>query len=200
MARAGEVVESKTTRLTFLQTAADTGGDLLRFEQTVQPAAPRVAEHVHPWQEERFVVLAGEMGVRLGGQERVLTAGEEVTIPRGAPHQFWNAGSGELRQIVELRPAHQTETFFELTFGMQGSGRIAEEGVPNPLLMAPVALVGGVYLPGIPVPVQQALFRVLALIGRLTGNLPGPGPGPGAGTGRSGQPRGTAPLGLALLD
>jgi quercetin dioxygenase-like cupin family protein len=181
MAKAGDVVESLTTRLVFVQTAADTGGELLRFEQTVQPGAPAVAEHVHPWQEERFEVLSGAMGVRLEGAERVLGAGESVVIPRGARHQFWNAGPDELRQVVELRPANRTEDFFEQTFRMQGAGRISESGVPNPLLMAPVALRGGVFLAGVPVPVQRVAFGVLAAVGRVIGHHPADG--------RTGPPR-----------
>lgn len=88
MARAGKVIESPSTRLVFVDTAADTNGELLRVEQFVQPGAPRVAEHVHPRQEERFTVLSGAMGVKAAGREWILGLGETVTVPSGTPHAF----------------------------------------------------------------------------------------------------------------
>ena len=55
------------------------------------------------------MVLSGRMGVKAGGRERVLEAGEEAVVPPGVPHTFWNASrSGEvLHHVVELRPALQ---------------------------------------------------------------------------------------------
>lgn len=169
MARSGKVIESPSTRLVFVDTAADTDGELLRVEQFVQPGAPRVAEHIHPGQEERFTVLSGAMGVKVAGRERVLGVGETVAVPPGTPHAFWNAGEEELRQRVELRPALATETFFETTFGLQRDGKLSEEGVPNLLMMAPVALAGEVFLPKIPIPLQKVIFGVLAFLGRFFG-------------------------------
>lgn len=64
MAYAGKVIESPDTRLIFRQTAADTDGKLLRFEQFIQKDHAPVPAHAHPRQEERFVVLSGDMGVR----------------------------------------------------------------------------------------------------------------------------------------
>lgn len=92
MACSGKEIKSPTTRLIFKQTASDTGGGLLRFEQFVKGNNPEVQEHVHLYREERFVVLSGRMGVRAAGNERVLGPGEEITVPPGTPHTFWNAG------------------------------------------------------------------------------------------------------------
>ncbi len=47
MAYAGKVIESPDTRLVFLETAADTNGELLRLEQLVQANHAPVPEHVH---------------------------------------------------------------------------------------------------------------------------------------------------------
>jgi quercetin dioxygenase-like cupin family protein len=165
MARAGEVIESPDTRLVFLKTAADTNGEMLRFEQFVEPTHASVPEHVHPRQEERFEVVSGKMGVRAAGTERVVGAGEEIVVPPGTPHTFWNAGEGELHHVVELKPALRHETFFETVFGLQRDGR----NLSNPLQGALIVLEYENYLARPPIFVQKIFFRPLALLGRLFG-------------------------------
>lgn len=169
MAYAGKTIESPDTRLVFLKTARDTDGKLLRFEQFVRADHAPVPAHVHGRQEERFVVLSGRMGVKSGGRERVLEAGEEVTVPPGTPHTFWNAGDGELHHLVELRPALEAEEFFETVFGLQRDGKLVEGRMPNPLMMAPVIVAYESWLAGPPVAVQKLIFPPLALLGRLLG-------------------------------
>ncbi len=170
MAYAGKVVESPDTRLVFLKTAADTDGRLLRFEQVVQRDHAPVPAHIHPRQEERFRVLSGRMGVESGGRGQVLEAGEEISVPPGTPHTFWNAGDGELRHTVELRPALKSEEFFETIFGLQRDGRLVAGRPPNPLMMAPVVVEHGNWLAGPPVFLQRLVFPVLAGLGRLFGH------------------------------
>ncbi len=171
MAYAGKTIESPDTRLVFLKTAGDTDGKLLRFEQFVQAGHAPVPAHVHGRQEERFVVLSGRMGVRSGGRERTLEADEEVVVPPGTLHTFWNASRGGevLHHVVELRPALKSEGFFETIFGLQRDGKLVEGRAPNPLMMAPVVVEYENWLAGPPVVLQKLLFAPLALLGRLLG-------------------------------
>lgn len=169
MAYPGKTIESPDTRLVFRETAADTDGEPLRFEQFVEPRHAPVPAHVHGRQEERFVVLSGKMGVKAGKRELVLGMGEEVVVPAGTPHTFWNAGEGVLHHTVELRPALRSEEFFETVFGLQRDGRLAAGRPPNPLLMAPVMVEYENWLAGPPVILQKLLFPPLSLLGRLFG-------------------------------
>ncbi|WP_166394991.1 cupin domain-containing protein [Rubrobacter marinus] len=183
VAHAGKEIESPDTKLVFLQTAADTNGELLRFEQFVRPDHAPVPAHVHGRQEERFVVLSGRMGVRSGEEEGVLEAGEEVVVPPGTPHTFWNATrTGEvLHHVVELRPALNSEGFFETVFGLQRDGLLVRDRVPSPLMMAPIAVEYENWLAGPPIPLQKLLLPPLALLGRLLGyraSYPDYGDGP----------------------
>jgi len=171
MAYSGKVIESPDTRLVFKETAKDTNGELLRFEQLVQKDHAPVPAHVHGRQEERFVVLSGKTGVRAGEKETVLGPGEEIVVPRGTPHTFWNASpDGEvLHHAVELRPALNSEAFFETVFGLQRDGRLAPGKPQAALLMAPVILEHENWLVGPPIPLQKVLFKILALGGRPFG-------------------------------
>ena len=171
MAYAGKTIESPDTRLVFENTAKDTGGKLLRFRQFVRAGHAPVPAHIHGGQEERFVVLSGMMDVRSGGRERILEAGEEAVVPPGVPHTFWDASpSGEvLHHVVELRPALDSERFFETVFDLQRDGKLVEGRPPNPLMMAPVIVRYENWLAGPPVTLQRLLFPPLALLGRLLG-------------------------------
>ena len=172
MAYAGKKIESPTTRLVFKQTASDTDGELLQFEQFIRANNPEVPEHIHPDQEEKFVVLSGRMGVRASGNEQVLGPGEEILVPPGTPHTFWNAGEEELHHTVELRPAMNMESFFETVFGLQRDCKFPLEGEkrpPNPFQGALIVTEYENYLAGFPILLQKLFFPPLASLGRLLG-------------------------------
>jgi mannose-6-phosphate isomerase-like protein (cupin superfamily) len=174
MARPGEVIESPVLRdrIVFRQTARETGGTLLQFEDWHQPGAPGPIEHLHPRQEERLEVLQGSMIVRVGGREEHLTVGQHVVIPPGVPHTFRNTSDGELCALTDFRPAMQLERFFETIFGLARDGKTDKDGVPSFLQIAAWTSAYEIYLPKPPVPVQKALFAVLGPLARLRGYRP----------------------------
>ena len=70
MAHVGEIIEHPLTgeRITFLETAATTGGDFLKISMDMAPGGtlPRPA-HAHPHAEERFEVAAGRIEMKIDG-------------------------------------------------------------------------------------------------------------------------------------
>ncbi len=158
-------------RITFLQTAAQTNGQLLQIEYAVErpESKPAIPLHRHLKCEERFEVVHGKLGVVLGGERRVLRVGESVTISPGTPHTFWNAGDGELRFITEVRPPGELQTYWETVFGLAQDGKVNVNGLPNLLQLAVVAPLADSYDPRLPIPVTKALVAVLGGIGRLLG-------------------------------
>jgi quercetin dioxygenase-like cupin family protein len=96
MAYSGQMIDNPVSgeRIEFLRTAADTNGELLEIELTLDPGGRVPAAHVHPEQEERFHVLEGTMKFRLGLRTIVAHAGDTVTVPAGRVHKFANAGDG----------------------------------------------------------------------------------------------------------
>jgi quercetin dioxygenase-like cupin family protein len=115
MAHPGDVLEHQAfgVRMTFLQTAEETNGQLMRVE-VVLPAKFSMAEHVHPRQEERHRVLSGALTARVGGQEREYKVGEQVIGPPNVPHAWRNASGDEnLRLLSEHRPVLHMELMLE---------------------------------------------------------------------------------------
>jgi quercetin dioxygenase-like cupin family protein len=119
--------------ITYTAVAADSNGQLVRFSWRSMPGGV-ITEHVHPRQEERFTILAGEAHFTVNGKEHVAGAGETIVVPAGVPHSEGNPGPDEIVGVVELRPALLTKEFHEALAGLVADGKTTPRGAPrNPL-------------------------------------------------------------------
>lgn len=100
-------------RLVILTSGKETDGQLLVFELFLPPGKHVPSRHTHPIQVEQFTVLSGAMRFWLGWRTILAKPGDTVTVPRGVAHWFGNAGPGECRARVEVRPALQMQELFE---------------------------------------------------------------------------------------
>jgi len=154
-----------------LQTGTQTNGELLQIMYAVETpeSKPVIPLHIHLQCEERFEVVDGQLGVFLDGERRVLAVGEQVLIPPGTPHTFWNAGESELRFITDVRPSLQLQTYWETVFGLAEEGKVGKNGMPNLLQLAVVAPLADSYAPNVPISMTNLAMTVLGGIGRLLG-------------------------------
>lgn len=173
MIHAGDMIENPVTgeRLVFHKTSGDTNGEAVVVECFVKPNGFVAAAHVHPFQTERFEVLGGSVGFRVGGEERIAGPGERLTVPAGTAHKFWNAGDDEARFVCEIRPALAFEQLVETMFALAADGKTNRKGMPNPLRLAVVARAhfDTVRLPFPPAWMQRAGLALGAPAGRLLG-------------------------------
>ena len=191
MARAGdEIVNPRTgQRMVFLETAKETGGELVRIDSYNPPSPPLEPEHVHPFQESGAEVVSGSLRFRVGGEERSVKAGQSVTIPANTPHRFWNDGEQEAHSVQWFRPALNIDRFFETYFALARDGKLKDDGSPSFWQTAVMAPYFGdaIRIPSPPWTLQKAIFGVLAPIGRMLGYRPeypsGGEKGPVAGRG-----------------
>jgi quercetin dioxygenase-like cupin family protein len=170
MAYAGQTVENPVTgeRITFRQTSADTGGELVAIDLTLPPGGHVPGLHVHPKQEERFEVTAGTMKFRYGMKTIVAEAGETVVVPAGKIHNFANAGDEPSQCRVEIRPALKMEQLFETTVRLANEGRTNKKGMPNPLDLSLFVeeFKDEVQAPFPPAPVVKAVMAPLRALAR----------------------------------
>jgi quercetin dioxygenase-like cupin family protein len=166
----GDRLENPVTGevLIFHRTAAQTDGESVLVETVLRPGAIVAAAHVHPHQTERFEVLAGLVGLRVGREEVMAEAGDAVTVEPGTPHRFWNAGDDEARFLCEVRPALRFESLIETMFTLAAEGRTNGRGLPNPLRLAVIARnhFDTVRLPFPPAGLQRAALAMAAPLGR----------------------------------
>ncbi len=173
MAKSGSEIFNPRTgqRTIFLQTAADTGGDLLRTETFHPPHSPAEPEHVHPFQESRCEVISGRLHFRIAGTVRDVGPGDVIDIPRNVPHHFWNESEEEAHALQEFRPALNIEHSFDTYFALAEAGILNEKGIPpNPLHMAVLMReFDQVIRVTQPPRLVQQLLMSLAPLGRLLG-------------------------------
>ena len=174
MPRFGDVFENKVTGeyAVVIRGDEDGGGEPGIGHLVVKPGGAVVGEHVHPHFQERFRVISGRLGARVDGVERTLAAGDEVSVPAGVPHDWWNAGEEEASVLVEIAPLNTR--FLEMLatlFGLANAGRTNAKGMPGPLQLA---LIGQEFADVIvftrpPPVVQRVAFGVLGAVGRRRG-------------------------------
>jgi quercetin dioxygenase-like cupin family protein len=174
MAHAGQIINNPISgeRIEFTKTAADTNGELLAFELTLDPDGHVPGAHVHPEQEERFEVVAGTMKFRMNGKKIVAGPGETVVIGAGARHKFANGGDEPAVVRVEVRPALRMEDLLETTVRLAEEGNTNRKGMPKPVHLALFVreFEREVRAPFPPPAVVRALMAPLAAIGRARGH------------------------------
>ncbi|MBW3579225.1 MAG: cupin domain-containing protein [Actinobacteria bacterium] len=94
---------------------------------------------MHPRSRESFQLVAGQLWLRIGGQERILQAPATIDIPAGTAHTFWNDGPETASIAVSFEPAGTFEHFLETVYELAADRRTNSKGVPNPLRMAVIA-------------------------------------------------------------
>jgi quercetin dioxygenase-like cupin family protein len=176
MIRTGDTLQNPVTgeTLTFLTTSADTGGDHVLVECTVEPDGFVASAHVHPAQSETFTVVKGLLGIKAGGRVQYLDPGDSAVVEPGTGHRFWNAGEERAVFRCEIRPALQFESLIETMFGLAEDGKVNGKGMPNPFRLAVIAQAhfDTVRLPLVPAAAQRAALALGAPIGRLLGYGP----------------------------
>jgi quercetin dioxygenase-like cupin family protein len=184
MIRTGDSIANPVTgeTVTFRQTAADSDGEVVIAEVTLEPWGSVAGVHVHPNQIETFRVNAGAVGFRVGRARRVATSGETVVVEAGTAHTFWNAGEGQARFLCEIRPALGFERLLETMFALARDGKTNRRGVPHPLRLAAIAdhHRDDIQLPVVPVPLQRVAAKLGATaawtLAEFGPTYDGPGP------------------------
>jgi quercetin dioxygenase-like cupin family protein len=133
MIRPGDRIENPAMGawMEFRDTAASTGGKVVRMEFSLAPGGEIAGEHMHPFQRERFEVLSGRMTGRVNGVDASVEAGGTSEMPPGVPHFWRNGGEEEARLILAFRPALRTEDFFDWAFALARRGKTDEHGIPR---------------------------------------------------------------------
>ncbi|MFF3989904.1 cupin domain-containing protein [Streptomyces sp. NPDC001797] len=113
-----------------LASGEDTNGEYSVVEQFM-PVGSGPPAHVHPYEDETFYVLSGEMTAIIGGQEVVLGPGTLGHLPRNVVHEFKVTGTEVCHCLNYYTPAGFEEAIL-------GCSRPAERReLPPPGLDAP---------------------------------------------------------------
>ena len=176
MAYKGKVISNKKTgqQITFIQTSDDTGGELLEIESLFQPNSTEPIPHYHPFQEEHFTILEGELTVRMNGQLQVLKQGAQLCLKKAEVHSMWNHSTQTAKVNWKVIPASDTEYFLENGVGIVNHKKTNGQGIPGLLQVALLAKrFSHVYRIAKPAyAIQKILFTMLSPFSYLAGYKP----------------------------
>ena len=140
--RSGDVVWNPLTgeKALIVESADETGGARVVADLAVERGGfVPGGEHVHDHITETFEVRAGSIAFTLDGEERTAGPGDELTVPPGTWHRWWNAGEEEVLVRARVEPALRFQDALLVFWGMCADGHTDREGRPRPLLGALVA-------------------------------------------------------------
>src|SRR6201996_3737585 len=97
---------------TITVSGEDTAGRYCVIDMHVPPGGGP-PPHRHSF-EETFILLQGEIEATFRGKKITVKAGETITVPSNAPHQFRNNSSAPVRMLCICSPAGQEKFFAEV--------------------------------------------------------------------------------------
>lgn len=156
----------------LVESAEESGGERIVSDFAVERGGfVPGGEHVHDNCEEHFEVRAGQITFLADGEERTLGPGEELTVPAGTWHRWWNPGEDEVRLRTRVEPALDFERALMAFWGLCADGHVDEVGTPSPLLGSLVAtrFRREIRFREPPDAMQRVLFPVLAFVARRRG-------------------------------
>ena len=108
--RTGEPFDFLDARFTVVLSGADTqGGACAVVTDRNRKGGPPL--HVHPDQDEWYLVQEGRFTMRVGDETFNLGPGDSLLAPRGIPHAFAST-TETARMLVTFVPAGDMEAFF----------------------------------------------------------------------------------------
>jgi quercetin dioxygenase-like cupin family protein len=174
--RAGDVIVGRATgqRAIMLLGTEDSQGGPIALHLFVRPGGGDLGEHLHPSLTERFRVLSGRVAVRLDGVERILEEGDDLIVPPGVSHRWWNAGSGEAEMLVQVDEGRRYELLLCTLFGFGNDRLTTRKGNPRLLQRAVIMREFRDVTEFVKPPrlLQRALFTLLAPVGQALGYQP----------------------------
>jgi quercetin dioxygenase-like cupin family protein len=148
------------------------GQIILMLEGTLPPKASGPPLHVHFREDEEIIVKAGTLGAQVGMQKITVPAGATAAIPAGITHRWWNAGDDLLELGGQAVPAVDLDRYLQALFAVLN---VNPNGRPSIFYLAHVFWRHrDTQLMSVPPrPIQQILFPVVVLIGRVLGKYRG---------------------------
>lgn len=176
MSRRGQVFDNPVTgeRVVVLTDPLEHPDRILAANLLVSSGGRVAAAHIHPAVRERFHVIRGQVGFRLGDVERTLGPGEAAEVLPGVVHDWWQIGDAEASVVVEAVPGDRLAEFLTSLFGLCRDGKTNEAGVPGPLQIAVMVneYKDEMILASPPPRIQRTIASLLAPIARMRGYRP----------------------------
>lgn len=157
-------------QVTFLETAAETGGEHLLIQVSLPPQGDGPPLHSHLTFTEEFEVLDGNLTVKVDKRTLNLGVGEKAFVLLGLNHTFTNTTNEPVTFTVKLTPPSLFEESMRIHYGLMDDNLTNDKGVPRNLLqLALILWMQDTLVAGLPPKFQRALLTGLVKLGKKTG-------------------------------
>jgi mannose-6-phosphate isomerase-like protein (cupin superfamily) len=171
---------------TFLKIENRHNGEILRMRRvrdadgqtilTIDGSLPAKSSgpplHVHFHQREEGVVKSGSVGLRIGNERKLVSAGGTAAFPAGVAHTWWNAGNDLLELSGRVIPAGDLDRYLQALFAVFNA---SPSGRPSIFYLAHALWrhrhTQAVARP--PRPIQWIIFPVVLFVGHILGKYRG---------------------------
>jgi mannose-6-phosphate isomerase-like protein (cupin superfamily) len=144
--------------------------ELLEVEAAWEAGSKAPPPHLHPSQDERFVIHEGALTVELDGETRTVRAGETLDIPKGTSHRMWNAGAQTAKATWQTMPALRTADFWRAMDAARRTRPTNADGVLTAVAAAPILKRHRAeFQLAVPAPLEKAALAVLGAAARFKG-------------------------------
>ena len=102
------------------------GANAFAFE-TFDPPGTFVPPHIHPTQDEFIYVLENEFDLYLDGKHHKAYAGDQVRMPAGIPHGYYNLTDKPTRAIFWVAPGRRLRELFDVLHNLADPQQVVRE-------------------------------------------------------------------------
>ncbi|MCD8121444.1 MAG: cupin domain-containing protein [Clostridiales bacterium] len=121
----------------FKELGSENGGKRLVYECQIEPTDRAISPvHVHPFSDEKFVVLEGEITIKTCGKENIYKAGDRINIKKGTPHTGYNKSNKNAIVLCTVEPAMTMGEYIYATTRLSNMGKTNKHNLPNLLTVA----------------------------------------------------------------
>ncbi len=96
------------------------------YEYVSQPGVAGAPQHIHYGHDETFFVVDGLYEFRIGSHSEQLGPGSFLSVPRGTPHSFRNAGDSAGRIVGTFSPGAFANYFRDLAAIIETTGTVPD--------------------------------------------------------------------------
>lgn len=166
------LVNRHTGEVLVMRRRREGDATILELSGTLPPRRSGPPLHLHRVEDEEGRVTAGTLSVECAGRRLEAGVGEQVTLPRGVPHRWWNAGEVPLAFEGSVRPVVDLDRYLQAIFEVMNAG---EADRPSLFYLAHVAQrhrqTQAVLV--MPRALQAVLFPLAIALGTLLGRYRG---------------------------
>ena len=163
-------IELKATgeTITFTKSAADTKGEFVETLITLPASGDGPPTHRHVLQTELFEAIDGKLGLDCGDKKIVLEPGQSFTVPANTLHRCYSVDRTPIKFKATFTPALSIEYLLTEMFDACNRKNSKDPSAFDACYILRQAK-GEYFLGEVPPFVQQTIFPMTAMIGKLFG-------------------------------